>query len=248
MEMMNVTKILNAGHVELVDHMGNDLTVVNAARVSFNKESEWTYDEEAMERIQGSNWQSDRLREEFKKLSDADKKLISYLAKHKHWTPFAHPQITLRIKAPVSIRTQFFKHKQGFVENEISRRYVSYDPEFYLPQWRGQPKNGAKQGSDDFIALHAETIRAYSAALDASLDAYHKLIESGVAPEQARFILPQAMYTEWYWTGSLAAYARFYSQRSDDHAQWEIREYARVIGDIIQPLFPFSWKALTINT
>tara|TARA_R100001509_G_scaffold165332_1_gene146458 strand:+ start:4970 stop:5710 length:741 start_codon:yes stop_codon:yes gene_type:complete len=246
--MTNVTKILNAGHVELVDHMGNDLTVVNAARVSFNKESEWTYDEEAMERIKGSNWQSDRLREEFKKLSDADKKLISYLAKHKHWTPFAHPQITLRIKAPVSIRTQFFKHKQGFVENEISRRYVSYDPEFYLPHWRGQPKNGAKQGSEDFIALPSESIRAYSKALDASLEAYHKLIDSGVAPEQARFVLPQAMYTEWYWTGSLAAYARFYSQRSDPHAQWEIREYARVIGEIIQPLFPFSWKSLTINT
>ena len=248
MEMMNVTKILNAGHVELVDRMGNDLTVVNAARVSFNKESEWAYDEEAMKRIQGSNWQADRLRDEFKTLSESDKKLIMYLAKHKHWTPFAHPQITLRIKAPVSIRTQFFKHKQGFVENEISRRYVSYDPEFYLPQWRGQPKNGAKQGSDDFIALPAKSIRAYSEALDASLDAYHKLIDSGVAPEQARFILPQAMYTEWYWTGSLAAYARFYSQRADDHAQWEIREYARVIGDIIQPLFPFSWKALTINT
>jgi len=245
MEMMNVTKILNAGHVELVDHMGNDLTVVNAARVSFNKESQWTYDEEAMERVQGSNWQSDRLREEFKKLSDADKKLISYLAKHRHWTPFAHPQITLRIKAPVSIRTQFFKHKQGFVENEISRRYVSYDHEFYLPQWRGQPKNGAKQGSDDFIALHAETIRAFSDALDASLDAYHKLIESGVAPEQARFVLPQGMYTEWYWTGSLAAYARFYKQRKDDHAQWEIREYAEAVGEIIQPYFPVSWKHLT---
>ena len=154
----------------------------------------------------------------------------------------------MRIKAPVSIRTQFFKHKQGFVENEISRRYVSHEPEFYLPHWRGQPTNGAKQGSDDFIALPSATIRAFSDSLDASLDAYHKLLDSGVAPEQARFILPQAMYTEWYWTGSLAAYARFYSQRSDDHAQWEIREYARVIGDIIQPLFPFSWKALTINT
>jgi len=248
MEMMNVTKILNAGHVELVDHMGNDLTVVNAARVSFNKESEWAYDEEAMKKIQGSNWQADKLRNEFKTLSESDKKLIRYLAKNKHWTPFAHPQITLRIKAPVSIRTQFFKHKQGFVENEISRRYVSHEPEFYLPHWRGQPTNGAKQGSDDFIALPSATIRAFSDSLNASLDAYHKLLDSGVAPEQARFILPQAMYTEWYWTGSLAAYARFYSQRSDDHAQWEIREYARVIGDIIQPLFPFSWKALTINT
>ena len=233
------------GFVELVDAVGDDLTVVNSARVSFDKESEWHYDEEAMSRIKGSNWQADRLRDEFKTLCEADKKLINYLAEHKHWTPFAHPQITLRIKAPISIRTQFFKHKQGFVENEISRRYVSFEPDFYLPQWRGKPKGSAKQGSDEFIAIKGDNIRSYGNSIELALYTYNQLIEEGVAPEQARFVLPQAMYTEWYWTGSLAAYARFYSQRIDEHAQWEIREYARVIGNIIEPLFPHSWRCLT---
>jgi len=178
-------------------------------------------------------------------LCEKDKKLIRYLARHKHWTPFAHPQITLRIKAPISIRTQFFKHKQGFVENEISRRYVSFEPDFYLPQWRGKPKGSAKQGSDEFIAIKGDNIRSYSNSMKLALYTYNQLIEEGVAPEQARFVLPQAMFTEWYWTGSLSAYARFYSQRIDEHAQWEIREYAQVIGDIIRPLFPACWEVLT---
>lgn len=214
-------EVLNKGFIEYVSHMGDDLTVVNAARVSFNKES--------------------------KEFLEKDEKLLQYLAKHNHWTPFAHPQITLRIKAPISIRTQFFKHKQGFVENEISRRYVTFDPEVYYPRWRGKPTNGAKQGSDDFLenpddsnACHI----AYSQAVDQCVDIYHMLLRKGVAPEQARFVLPQGAYTEWWWTGSLAAYARFYGQRSDSHAQWEIREYAQAIGKIIEPLFPASWKAL----
>jgi thymidylate synthase (FAD) len=181
-------------------------------------------------------------------LKDKDEKLIRYLAKHNHWTPFAHPQITLRIKAPVSIRTQFFKHKQGFVENEISRRYVSYEPEFYNPVWRSKPIDGAKQGSEDFVTEKVRT-NLYDAicreSYEKTLHVYNTLIEQGIAPEQARFILPQGMYTEWYWTGSLAAYARFYKQRKDDHAQWEIREYAEAVGEIIQPYFPVSWKHLT---
>ena len=237
--------VLNAGSVALVDNMGDDLTVVNAARVSFDKESEWDYDEEGMSRISGTNWQSDRLRQEFKRLSDKDKKLINYLAKHKHWTPFAHPQITLRIKAPISIRTQFFKHKQGFVENEISRRYVSFDPEFYLPRWRGKPGGSAKQGSEDFITINSDAIFSYKKVIDSAIECYNKLLDAGVAAEQARFALPQSMYTEWYWTGSLAAYARFYSQRSDTHAQWEIRKYADAISEIICPLYPESWRVLT---
>tara|TARA_R110000824_G_scaffold83974_1_gene209769 strand:- start:10880 stop:11617 length:738 start_codon:yes stop_codon:yes gene_type:complete len=242
---MQTIDVLNKGYVSLVDHMGNDLTVVNAARVSFDKESDWDYDEEALKRVTGHNWAADRLRGEFKKLSDKDHKLINYLAKHKHWTPFAHPQITLRIKAPISIRTQFFKHKQGFVENEISRRYVDNPPEFYLPQWRGKPEGSAKQGSEDFIAIPTDAIRSYSSAMEVCRYAYDQLINAGVAAEQARFVLPQAMYTEWYWTGSLAAYARFYSQRSDPHAQWEIRKYAEAIGELIDPLFPSCWSVLT---
>jgi thymidylate synthase (FAD) len=236
-------RVLDKGHVGLVDHMGSDLTVCNAARVSFNNETEWCRDEEVVTRLAetGSNYHE----EDVLTLCDKDRKLIKYLAKHGHWTPFAHPQITLRIKAPISIRTQFFKHKQGFVENEISRRYVSFEPEFYNPEWRGKPKDGAKQGSEDFIFLDTETDRGYNNAIRACLHTYTQLLDNGVAPEQARFILPQGMYTEWYWTGSLAAYSRFYSQRIDDHAQWEIRQYAKIISRIIAPMFPVSWKELT---
>ena len=235
--------VLDNGHVHLVDSMGSDLTVCNAARVSFNKETEWEVDREAEARLKSTN--SSFKPSDVQTLSDRDVKLIRYLAKHNHWTPFAHPQITLRIKAPISIRTQFFKHKQGFVENEISRRYVSFEPEFYTPSWRGKPTDGAKQGSDDFISLDNEVQQNYNNALKLCMYTYNELLRSGVAPEQARFVLPQGMYTEWYWTGSLAAYARFYKQRKDEHAQWEIREYATAISELIQPLFPESWKNLT---
>ena len=234
-------EVLDKGHVELVDYMGSDLTVANAARVSFDSESEWG-------RIDGHG---------HGELSERDGKLIRYLAKHNHWTPFAHPQITLRIKAPISIRTQCFKHKQGFVENEISRRYVDFTPEFYHPKWRHRPDRNAKQGSGGWLECHdsgGETsggfathplYRSYESLMKQSLSTYEELIASNVAPEQARFVLPQAMYTEWYWTGSLAAYARFYKQRIDEHAQWEIQQYAEAVDKIIEPLFPVSWAELT---
>lgn len=227
--------VLDHGFVQLVDYMGSDLTVVNAARVSFNKESDWDSD---------PNWTG------YNKnvLSEKDTKLINYLAKHKHWTPFAHPQITLRIKAPIFIRTQLFKHKVGFVENEVSRRYVSDTPQIYCPNWRSKPTNGAKQGSEDFVQS-PESIENYTQAwfqiAKTSLQTYEKLIHDGIAPEQARSVLPQGTYTEWWWTGSLSAYARVYSQRIDPHAQWEVRQYAQAIYDLIQPLFPVSWGALT---
>ena len=234
MTMTKTINLLDHGFVNLVDYMGSDLTVVNAARVSFNKESDWDSD---------PNWTGYREH----KLSEKDQKLISYLAKHKHWTPFAHPQITLRIKAPIFIRTQLFKHKVGFVENEVSRRYVSDTPEIYCPQWRSKPTNGAKQGSEDFV--NSELVNSYNTDWERiakpALEVYHKLIAEGVAPEQARSVLPQGTYTEWWWTGSLSAYARVYAQRIDPHAQWEVRQYAQAIYDIIQPLYPVSWKALT---
>jgi thymidylate synthase (FAD) len=232
----DIVPVLTTGFVQYVDHMGDDLTVVNAARVSFNKESGWDGEQHWTGRI------TDR------KLPERDEKLISYLAKHKHWTPFAHPQITLRIKAPISIRTQLFKHKQGLVENEVSRRYVTDEPEFYIPDWRAKPTNGAKQGSEDFIdndALRETFDQLYLESVSKAHGYYNFLIGSGVAPEQARFILPQGAFTEWWWTGSLAAYARVYALRSDPHAQWEVREYANAISTLIEPLFPVSWKALT---
>ena len=237
-------KVLLEGYVHLVDSMGSDLTVCNAARVSFNKETEWCTDSEALNRLAetGSTYH----KEDVRTLCKKDEKLIAYLAKHNHWTPFAHPQITLRIKAPVSIRTQFFKHKQGFVENEISRRYVDEKPSFYTPMWRSKPTGGAKQGSEKFVSPEEayNFNSAYEKAIEVAKYQYQFLIDEGVAPEQARFVLPQGMYTEWYWTGSLAAYARFYRQRTDEHAQWEIREYAKAVGEIIQGLFPISWSYL----
>jgi thymidylate synthase (FAD) len=231
---MKKVNVLDAGYVEYVDHMGSDLTIVNAARVSFNKESEW-----------------DKDRNGEQQLSDKDFKLVKFLSEHDHWTPFAHPQITLRIKAPISIRTQFFKHKVGFVENEISRRYVSYEPDVYYPFFRGKPVGGAKQGSDEFITdetIKANCERHYKQAAEKCIDAYNALLSAGVAPEQARFVLPQGVYTEWWWTGSLSAYARVFKQRIDPHAQWEIREYAKAIDGIIRPLFPESWDMLVTNT
>ena len=229
MDMMTNNKnfekinVLDNGFVQYVSHMGDDLTVVNAARVSFNKESE--------------------------EFGERDEKLIQYLAKHKHWTPFAHPQITLRIKAPIFVRTQLFKHKVGFTENEISRRYVTFEPEIYNPNWRSAPINGAKQGSADFItdeALNNRLDFLYGIVTE-NVKVYEELLKLGVAPEQARSVLPQGTYTEWWWTGSLSAYARVYAQRIDTHAQWEIQQYAKSIGQIIEKLYPISWKVLTSN-
>jgi thymidylate synthase (FAD) len=222
--------VLDKGHVEYVDHMGSDLTVVNAARVSFAKTSEWETAED------GSH-----------KLSNRDQRLIRYLADHGHWTPFAHPQITLRIKAPIFVRTQLFKHKVGFTENEISRRYVTNEPDFYIPEWRSAPTDGAKQGSSDFIQdiIIDDLDRMYTRIALDSVEIYKELMKEGVAPEQARSVLPQGTYTEWWWTGSLSAYARVFKQRIDAHAQWEVQQYAAGIGKILEPLFPHSWSVLT---
>ena len=215
---------MHPGFIKLIDHMGTDRTVVNSARISFDKKvhDEWT-------------------------LTAKDHKLIYYLAKHNHWTPFAHPQITLHIKAPIPIRTQFFKHKVGFVENEISRRYVFDIPEFFEPDWSYRPEGSLKQGAGDHVDPKTKEAahKIYSECTIAAQKAYNDLLEYGIAPEQARFVLPQGAFTEWYWTGSLAAFARFYNQRSETHAQAEIREYAQEIRDIIAPLFPISWTALT---
>ena len=141
-----------------------------------------------------------------------------------------------------------FKHKVGMTENEVSRRYVSDTPSVYFPRWRGKPTNGAKQGSEDFMPIDDDynTVnRHYEFTVREALLTYDELLKRGVAPEQARAVLPQATYTEWWWTGSLSAFARVYTQRSDPHAQWECQEYAKAISTIIQPLFPQSWNALT---
>jgi thymidylate synthase (FAD) len=210
--------------VEYINHMGDDLTVVNAARVSFDKESP--------------------------KLNDKDKKLIKYLAKHNHWTPFAHAQIQLRITVPIFIANQLKRHQIGFALNEVSRRYVDDEPQFFTPEggWRKRPDASIKQGSSDEVFLGAEHQGIQGIYIDAlyhCIDVYQKMLTNNVAPELARMVLPQSMYTSWYWTGSLAAWARLYSQRIDGHAQKESQQIAQMVGDIIGPLYPVSWDALT---
>ena len=229
-------KVLDHGHVQLVDYMGSDLSVVNAARVSFNKESSWEGDQHWSGNVIG------------KKLSEKDQKLIKYLATHNHFTPFCHPQISVRIKCPIFVRAQLGKHQVGLVMNEVSRRYVTFDPEIYIPMWRYAPTDGAKQGSSGAIEdmdICIQMRQEYDGVAKECIALYNRLLADGVAPEQARSILPQGTYTEFVWTGSLYAFARVYKLRIDAHSQWEIQKYAEAIDKIIAPIFPVSWKNLT---
>lgn len=213
---------------EYISRMGTDLTVVNAARVSFDKQSEYEYDPY----------------NDLYVLSHQDQKLINYLAKHKHWTPFAHPQITVHIKAPIFVARQLGKHQVGMVWNEVSRRYVDSEPEFYSPGvWRKRAENVKQGSSEDTVNAEWHPAHLY----EKPLAVYKTMLERGVCPEQARMVLPQSMYTEWYWTGSLSAFARVCKLRLDTHTQKETRDVAQQIHAIIKPLFPISWKALMEN-
>jgi len=207
--------------VDYISHMGDDRTVVDAARVSFDKAS-------VMSGCVG------------------DAKLIKYLAKHGHWTPFSHPQVTLRYTVPIFIARQEFKHIVGFTRNEISRRYVDDTPEFHVPHmWRKRPEGSVKQGSGGELENQQDVKDSYEMLISSAKDYYQLLLQRGVCPEQARMILPQSMYTSYYITGSLAAFARMVKQRSDPHAQVEIQELAVMVDKIIAPLYPVSWGALT---
>jgi thymidylate synthase (FAD) len=208
--------------MELLGVFGDDLTVVNAARVSFSKESA--------------------------EFSEQDGKLIKYLAKHNHISPFFHPQLRFRFKMPIFVAREWYRHQIGFARNEVSRRYVDTTPECWIPspdQIRERdPK--LKQGSKETQVNNAEDIhRLMKTHTEVNVMLYEDLLSKGVAPEIARCILPQSMITEFIETGSLAAYARLYTLRTDPTAQREIRRYAEMIGEVIEPLFPISWKALT---
>lgn len=240
-------------NVDYIDHMGTDLTVVNAARVSFNKESDWVTRSYASDVFDGKKKfvSGNGLKKE-------DEKLIKYLANHNHWTPFSHCQITLREKVPIFVARQRFKHMVGFTYNEVSRRYVDDDPEFYVPEaWRSRPDGSVKQGSGndnievcrnfvDYTDINSKASihHVYMRVIHNAMSTYLELLDSGVAPEQARMVLPQSMYTECYTTGSLAAWARAYKLRIDTHAQKEIQDLAKMWDEIIRPLFPVSWSAL----
>jgi len=214
--------------VSYIDHMGSDLRVVNAARVSFDKVSTWERSDYNLNDQSLVNV-----------LLDKDAKLIWYLAKHKHWTPFGHCQATFRIQAPIFVARQLGKHQVGMVWNEVSRRYVDSDPRFYRPtEWRKRAKNIKQGSSDETINYSAAPLYAYA------LQCYSNMIADGICPEQARMVLPQAMYTEWYWTGSLAAWARVCKLRLDPHTQRETQEVAKMLDKEMVKLYPISWKAL----
>ena len=223
--------------VTYVDHMGTDITVVNSARVSFDKESDWAPLEERVIN------EHDQYLEYKKQLKDGDVKLINYLAKHKHWTPFSHCTATFRVKAPIFVARQLFKHKVGLTENEISRRYVDSEPELYWPKvWRKRAEN-AKQGSSSEEYHSADLLWAEN-HMKGLVTIYNKLVADGVAPEQARLVLPQGMYTEWFWTGSMSAWDRVCALRTTEDAQAESREIASMISEECAKLWPVSWSAL----
>lgn len=210
--------------VTLINSMGTDQTVVDAARVSFAKKAE-NYTE------------------------DQNEKLIGYLARHNHWTPFGHAQATFHIEAPVFVARQLVKHQVGLVWNEVSRRYVDDTPRFFSPpSWRPRAPD-KKQGSDkhDMIPDMRQAWKIYESAIHNISKTYAILLEMGVAPEQARMVLPQSMMTEWYWTGSLAAWSRVCRLRISDDAQAETEKVAQDISREMKHLFPLSWAALEQN-
>ena len=207
--------------VTLIDYMGSDLTVVNAARVSFGK------------------------RKGKAEFDNSDKKLINYLARHNHWSPFGHCSIQFYIKAPVFVARQLVKHQVGLTWNEISRRYVDTEPEFFEPDvWRSAADDKKQGSSDEPINISSHSKRVYQQVLLKAKWTYEDLLKQGVCPEQARMVLPQSMITEWYWSGTLYAFARVCNLRCKPDAQQETREIANMIDKECGKMFPISWGAL----
>lgn len=210
-----------------IDHCGSDLTTINAARVSFGKKSWW---------VEGHKEGHPSIAPV---LAPKDEKLINYLAKHEHYSPFGHCFASFHIKAPIFVARQLVKHEYLRM-NEISRRYVDSEPEFYVPEvWRGRSKD-KKQGSDGTVYPKADT----SFVDYTSLRVYRELLAEGVAPEMARMVLPLSLYTEWYWSGSMDAFANMCKLRLKEDTQYETRLVAQQIDNVMGELYPVSWKAL----
>jgi thymidylate synthase (FAD) len=251
--------------VEYIDHMGSDLSVVNAARASFDKTSDWEYDSAApaayVERklkptdaalirflalgYRTAEW--DLLAEHFLldlDVADVQKRLLEFKRHAQHWAPFAHPHISLRVTTPIFIARQMVKHQVGGVWSEVSRRYVSDEPSFWFPtEWHQRPED-IKQGASGLVANQYGMHSLSRHAAQVALRVYQEMLTGGVAPEEARSVLPHNMMTTWVWTGSLAFWARVCNQRLDSHAQLAAQETARGIADHIEPLYPVSWNAL----
>lgn len=224
----------------LIDHMGSDLSVVNAARVSFGKQS--VADHWAWYEYENGERSGDLIA----LLNEADRKLIRYLARHKHLSPFGHTFASFHVKAPIFVARQLVKHK--FLRwNEISRRYVDDEPEFYVPEvWRGRSKD-KKQGSEGVVDLDGYYYTPHQYSVGAN-EYYLDLLAEGVAPEQARMFLPQSTMTEWYWSGSLDAFASMCVLRCAPDSQYESRVVADQISEVLGELFPVSWMSIMDNT
>jgi len=210
------------GSIEVLNVFGDDMMVVNAARVSFN--------------------------ETIGTMGPRDEKLIQYLVEHEHTSPFFHPQVQLRIKMPIFVAREWFRHTVGFSRNEVSRRYVDSAPELWvpLPENLRERDPKLKQGSKSTPADNAsEIVEQMKAHAQSSLDIYDSLLKQSVAPEIARSVLPMGLYTEFIETSSLAGYARLWKLRTSEGAQKEIQDYARAVESLLMPHFPVSWKALT---
>jgi thymidylate synthase (FAD) len=203
--------------VELLETFGNDLTVVNAARVSLGKHVD--------------------------EFTEKDAKLIRYLAEHEHTSPFFHPQLRFRLKMPIWMAREWFRHTVGFSRNEVSRRYVDDDPTFHIPQFRTRAP-GKKQGSNDDVHQHEQFEEFLMSQCRNAMTAYRIMLQNNIPPEQARMVLPQNMMTEFIETGSLAAYARLCHLRMGPDAQAEIRGVAGQVSELIKTTFPVSWAEL----
>lgn len=244
-----------------IDHMGSDLSVVNAARVSFGKVSEGDRIEfdllhtdpevikASVDKYKSEGWviasDLDNWKIVIHRPTHRDANLISYLANHEHLSPFGHAFASFHVAAPIFVARQLVKHK--FLRwNEISRRYVDDEPEFYVPDvWRGRSAD-KKQGSDGEVHSHLAASQVEYANAEA-LSAYTILIDEGVAPEQARMVLPQSTMTEWYWSGSLDAFASMCNLRLKPDTQYESRIVAQQISDVMKELFPVSWASLVVE-
>ena len=215
--------MFEACSVELLETFGSDLTVVNAARVSLGKQVD--------------------------EFTDKDARLVKYLADHNHISPFFHPQARFRLKMPIWMAREWFRHTVGFARNEVSRRYVDSEPTFFLPDAIRTRAPNKKQGSnEDVHAYSDELLDVMRASCSEALDTYTKLLSEGVPPEQARMILPQSMMTEFIETGSLAAYARLVNLRKTEDAQKEIRDVANEVATLLYSAFPKSWGVLLGET
>jgi thymidylate synthase (FAD) len=219
------TKSVCGGFVKIIDVLGADTTIVNAARVSYGKQTT--------------------------EMNENDIKLLRYLADHEHSSPFRHCYIQMHVKAPEFVARQWYKHIVGteytFKDtgwNEISGRYVTYDLEAYKPEVLLKQSQSSKQGSSTEPVANEELAAKFHKSIEDSLAVYNELVNAGVAKEQARMVLPLSFYTEWYWTASLQAVCHFVNLRTDSHAQNEIREYARAVDELVKDLFPHAWKAL----